>query len=585
MAVAQKKKKIFDGRYEVLEIVGRGACSVVYHARHAMTSTSEVALKVLLNQKGGTSNTDKLRKEALAMVSSRHRYVVRLDDFHSVKDLCYLSMEYANEGDLRKYRAKFGGKLPLPVAERFFSQVAEALSFVHRVGIIHRDIKPDNILVLNENEIRLTDFGVAVLPGEIASFDELRSGIGTMSYMAPEVLEGTRCDKLSDIYALGVSFYEMISGVHPFESAPLIKQLDVRQDEVVTPISKLVPGIPANLAEAITKAMKYDSTQRFQTVGDLLKVLTAQPAQDKPSLATQIEKSVDSPASSFQTPPPVVPYPSQPQAAMAGGGMGQIAVASQGAMAPSAAISESPSANGSSTAHGIDDDLDDDLESDLDESLEELNDDLDDPVVLDETPTYSDKPSVSPNRKADNEPLRDKPRLAPNSDRVHAPLYFNLFIGVLILFAGNYLLGKIFGLHLFSSTPGTEPAVSSYQASNIIPSVSEDIASFPNLPAGLYRGTLETIASQKDVPLMILSVPEKQKLIVTVGIDGWTPDVLNTGPGENGQPSAVKGNKLRVASNGLVIDLQGEVSDGGVVGKYRENVSGDEGSWQLSPLK
>src|SRR5258708_4266186 len=108
MAQADKRRaKIFDGRYEILSIVGRGSCSVVYHARHILSPFGEVALKVLLarNEPRGSkeSTGDRLRKEALAMVSSRHRYVVRLDDFHSIDGLSYLSMEYAPYGDLVKF--------------------------------------------------------------------------------------------------------------------------------------------------------------------------------------------------------------------------------------------------------------------------------------------------------------------------------------------------------------------------------------------------------------------------------------------------------------------------------------------------
>ena len=91
------KRKIFDGRYEVLSIVGRGIDSVVYHARHVSGSNQEVALKVLLNHKNPTLLSERLRKEALTLVSCRHKYVVRLDDFHSVDNLCYLSMEYASD--------------------------------------------------------------------------------------------------------------------------------------------------------------------------------------------------------------------------------------------------------------------------------------------------------------------------------------------------------------------------------------------------------------------------------------------------------------------------------------------------------
>jgi serine/threonine protein kinase len=577
MGLAEKKKKIFDGRYEILEIVGRGACSVVYHARHAMSSSSEVGLKVLLNQKGGTPNTDKLRKEALAMVSSRHRYVVRLDDFHSVKDLCYLSMEYAAEGDLRKYRAKFGGKIPLPQAEKFFLQVAEALNFVHRVGIVHRDIKPDNILVMNENETRLTDFGVAVLPGEIASFDELRSGVGTMSYMAPEVLEGTRCDKLSDIYSLGVSFYEMISGVHPFDNAPLIQQLDVRKDEALTHISKLVPEVPAHIAEAIMKAMRYDPAQRFQSLSELLKILTQANDQNKDSttIASQENsagfpipsESTQAPSNITATPPEikVYPYPAEDK--------------------PESSDSSNANNDPFATTQSESTELEN---SDTPNEISPITDKIDDEIIEDIPSPINkdlDSPSYSNRERKRKEGLRDKPLLIPPNQAQHAPWLFNVFLIVLILFAGNYLLSKIFGIDLFTGNEEIQKIETTQVNGNLIPAVSEEITSFPNLPEGMYQGTFENFLGLKEVSIFFISLPKQEKLIVILGLEGWTPDVLFIGQSTPETPSALKGNKLRVSSNGLVLDMVGEISEGSVVGKYLETVTGEQGSWHVTPLK
>lgn len=275
MAVAGKRKKIFDDRYEILSIVGRGSRSVVYHARHVDGDQHDVALKVLLAQKQQFSGSDQLRKEALAMVSSRHKYVIRLDDFHSVDDLCYLSMEYAPEADLRKYLMKVGGKLHPEQVELFITQAGEALNFIHLAGILHRDVKPDNILVVDASNIRIGDFGVAVLPGEDSSVTDLQTGVGTMNYMAPEVLAGTGYDQRSDIYALGVVFYEMLSGVHPFEDAPLAQQLEIRKDGKFKSLAKAAPDAPEFLIQTIARAMSFDPQSRFQTGRELVHALNA----------------------------------------------------------------------------------------------------------------------------------------------------------------------------------------------------------------------------------------------------------------------------------------------------------------------
>ncbi len=274
MAVASKKR-IFDNLYEVLAIVGRGSGSVVYHARHVSAPTSEVALKVLVDQKGETQNSDRLRKEALAMVSCRDPHVIRLDDFHSVGNLCYLCLEYAPESDLRKYVTKLGGTLGAAQAELFLLQAAQALKVIHKAGILHRDIKPDNILVVNHREIRICDFGIALLPGETSTLQELQEGVGTMSYMSPEILEGKEYDHRADIYALGVSMYEMLLGRHPFDSAPLMKQLEVRQDQNVPALAAIVPNLPGYLSDIIMKALRYNPEDRFESAKDLVASLEA----------------------------------------------------------------------------------------------------------------------------------------------------------------------------------------------------------------------------------------------------------------------------------------------------------------------
>jgi len=303
MTESKAKKKVFDGRYDILSIVGRGACSVVYRAQHISPPVSDVALKVLVNKKGEKANADRLRKEALAMVSSRHRYVIRLEDFHSVGDLCYLSMEYAPEGDLRKFCSRNNGTLDITKAERFLLQATEALGFIHRAGIIHRDIKPENILVMNDTEIRLGDFGVAVLPGEESSIEELQRGIGTMDYMAPEVLEGIRYDQRSDVYALGVTFYELISGQHPFAGVAMADQLTMRQSEMIPHLSTLAPKAPGYLSEVIMRAMSYSVEDRYPTGREMLQAIlvgkseapiTTTAAAKKPSVAPkQLPKNAD----------------------------------------------------------------------------------------------------------------------------------------------------------------------------------------------------------------------------------------------------------------------------------------------------
>jgi serine/threonine protein kinase len=276
---ATTKKKIFDDRYEILSIVGRGAHSVVYHAKYINTPHNEVALKVLVNKAGDSSATDQLRREALAMVASRHKYTIRLDDFHSVGQVSYLAMEYAPHGDLRKYINSQSGKLPIIQIERFFLQIAESLAFMHKAGILHRDIKPDNILVVNDRQARLADFGVAVLPGEVSSIEELQKGVGTMDYMAPEILEGIECTKRSDVYLLGITFYEILTGLQPFANIPLIEVISKRRTENITAPRLLREEAPQYLEDVIMRAIDFDPAKRYESAVHLFEALTSRQAK------------------------------------------------------------------------------------------------------------------------------------------------------------------------------------------------------------------------------------------------------------------------------------------------------------------
>ena len=287
MGQASKKSRVLDGRYEILSIVGRGAFSVVYHARYLKPPHSEIAIKVLVDRKGQPSSRDHLRKEALAMVSSRHRYVVRLDDFHTVENLSYLCMEYAPEADLRTYCNKHGSRITPLQAQRYLLQLGEALDFMHQSGILHRDLKPDNILVVNEREVRVGDFGMALLPGETTSLEDLHKGVGTMDYMAPEVIEGVTCDELSDIYAIGVTFYEVLTGRHPFADKPLAQILEARRDKNVPPLSQAAIDVPESLAAIVMKAMAYDRSTRFQTAKELVEAVFEQRSRTQKSAAAK----------------------------------------------------------------------------------------------------------------------------------------------------------------------------------------------------------------------------------------------------------------------------------------------------------
>lgn len=584
------KRKIFDGRYEVLSIVGRGTDSVVYHARHIQGSQQEVALKVLLNQKSQVSLAERLRKEALTLVSCRHRYVVRLDDFHSVDELCYLSMEYAAQGDLRKVISDLQSALPPDRGEAYLRQCLEALDFIHATGVVHRDIKPDNILVVSEKEIRLADFGLALLPGDEVDIDELQKGVGSFSYLPPELVEGLRYDERSDLYALGLCFYEALAGFHPFDKLPLADQLEARKEGKIAPLHEIQPSVPHHVSEVIGKLIRYDAEERYQTALEALRALDnkqAAPASLQPAAVEPKAANADSVTLS--------------------------AVASNSA--------QTAAANAPDTASNfLDDDLDlelDDDDSTGDEPTPEAKPTERSPQPTEEidiarikeilAKDSQKKADLSASRQKSSEGLATRSKAEPNrtegynlqpkpasqkqagsprnpAARARSGLHrlFRVGVGaaaitiIAIMLLEN--VPKLLGAH--SSPPSVSqqesfnPLEAPQRADATASDPSDGDLDFPVVPGGLYSGGIEGVIPGVRSPFALISFPGKNELVVIIGIEGWTPVVSSTL--EEGSPDT---HTIVVRSNGVVLNLTGELSSDSITGTFVNTMTGETGTW------
>lgn len=203
----EKTQKIFDSKYEILEIVGRGETSVVYHAKR-IDDKSDVALKVLLSKKD-EDNREKLRRESLALVSCRHENVIKLEDFQTLEKVCYLVMEYAKYKDIIQY---LNGKvIEHEKGIKFLKQALRALDFIHQIGFIHRDITPENLLVMSGDVLKLSDFGSGMVVYELSSNGDLKANFSETPYVAPEYFNKNEINFYSDIYSLGMSFFYLFT--------------------------------------------------------------------------------------------------------------------------------------------------------------------------------------------------------------------------------------------------------------------------------------------------------------------------------------------------------------------------------------
>jgi serine/threonine protein kinase len=609
------KRKIFDGRYEILSIVGRGADSVVYHGRHITGAAQEVAIKVLINRDGTTTLTDKLRREALTLVSCRHRYVVRLDDFHSIQDLCYLSMEYAPQGDLLKYVATLPDKrLPPAQVALYLRQCLEALDFVHATGVIHRDLKPENILVINDKEIRLADFGLALLPGDEVQLEELRKAVGSFEYLAPEVLDGIKYDTGSDLYSLGVCFYEATTGQHPFAKAPIAEKRDARQDARITPIAQLAPDLPPHVAAVITNLMRFSARDRFQSTSEALRALDdqqfrmgLQSIQEAETIATTQPANDDvTPKFSQSTSPESVFTPSVTQT-------GSISAASDTEPTPQQPSVQHSDGNAAFTAENQPTPTE---KIDLERIKAIIARDtqrrtggglsaVDTPATQLSNPAATQAEDISPaamqtidktSRETSSTPVRTSHRKSTSSGFTGtlSPLFTTAiarFVGVALAFALLTVVG-IYAYHSLSKTGGSK-AFAKGNGPKTIPVTNPDevaaendasteqvesrVMALRSLPEGLYPGTIRGLFPGESVPMALIANPKQQQLTLIIGLEGWMPSTVTLSPEEGGES---EGPTFR--SNGLILKFNQESSSASINGTIIDVVTGEAGTWKIS---
>lgn len=596
-----KKRKIFDGRYEVISIVGRGLDSVVYHARHLSGPQQEVALKVLVNNKAKNSMTERLRKEALTLVSCRHKYVIRLDDFHSVADLCYLSMEYATLGDLRKYVTAQGTPLAPKLGLEFLRQSLEALEFIHATGVLHRDIKPDNILVINENEIRLADFGLALLPGDELDLEELQNGVGSLSYLPPEMLEGRFYDSRSDLYSLGVSFYEAMAGFHPFDHAPLSEQETARLDHNIKPLHDINPQIPPHVSAVVASLMRHSVEQRFQTAMEALRALSNTAFQQHSA------SNLDESTSELKNTGPLTSHAegvTEPSTHTNDAGYAPVnvdepldsfsddfddffkdtAYASAGKAEPEAVRNEAqPSqATEEMSAQRVQQLIDQDTKKKA--SAAER-------TSFVATPTSSLRPMPgTPRGKATPtaeavaaEKRGDVPQGAIQSTGLLGflltmhPLVRTLLVGgvAALITIALVVASQVKPAALLASvTSAPDPQESFPDRTS---GASEDTI-FPNLPAGTFAGTIQGILPGATSPLALISRPEHNEITVVIGVEGWTPTTVSTELDENSSSTIV------LRSNSVLLNMTGSGSSSEVEGTFTNAITGETGLWSVKKL-
>ena len=259
--------EIFDEKYRINRVVGVGGMAVVYEATELATGKL-VALKML--KESISDNTQALRRfinESRAVSMLNHPNIVKILDFSFKTKYKFLVMEYIQGITLRDYMNK-KVKLSWQTATAFIAQILQALDHAHMKGVIHRDIKPQNIMVMEGGFIKVADFGIAKIPNaETVTMGD--HAVGTIYYISPEQAKGKKIDARSDLYSLGVMFYEMITGELPFMAENSYSIMHKHIYDPPTPPSKLIPQLPYGVEQIILFAMEKMANNRYQSAAQM----------------------------------------------------------------------------------------------------------------------------------------------------------------------------------------------------------------------------------------------------------------------------------------------------------------------------
>jgi formylglycine-generating enzyme required for sulfatase activity/predicted Ser/Thr protein kinase len=262
------------GRYQLLQELGRGAMGVVYKG-HDPSIDRPVALKVLAAEPGLQDSEREQRRtrflrEARAAGRLTHPRIVTIYDVGQEQEQAFLVMEYVEGEPLDRILRRVGA-LPLARVLAIVDQVADALDYAHAHGIIHRDVKPGNILLSPDDRVKVTDFGIARLAdGELTLTQHTP---GTPSYMAPEQVSGQPVDGRSDVFALGALAYELLTGTRAFPGENLATIVHRIVNEEPRPLGETAPGLPAGLDPCLRRALAKDPARRYPRAADLARDL------------------------------------------------------------------------------------------------------------------------------------------------------------------------------------------------------------------------------------------------------------------------------------------------------------------------
>ncbi|HFI0037715.1 TPA: Stk1 family PASTA domain-containing Ser/Thr kinase [Streptococcus suis] len=260
--------KIFAGRYRIVRQIGRGGMADVYLARDLILDGEEVAVKVLrTNYQTDQIAIQRFQREARAMAELDHPNIVRISDIGEEDGQQYLAMEYVNGLDLKRY-IKENAPLSNDVAVRIMGQILLAMRMAHTRGIVHRDLKPQNVILTSNGIAKVTDFGIAVAFAE-TSLTQTNSMLGSVHYLSPEQARGSKATIQSDIYAMGIILFEMLTGRIPYDGDSAVTIALQHFQKPIPSVREENANVPQALENVVLKATAKKLNERYKSVAEM----------------------------------------------------------------------------------------------------------------------------------------------------------------------------------------------------------------------------------------------------------------------------------------------------------------------------
>ncbi|MBU3114078.1 Stk1 family PASTA domain-containing Ser/Thr kinase [Clostridium lacusfryxellense] len=281
--------KLLLNRYELLEKIGEGGMGVVYKAKCHLLNRF-VAVKILKAELSDDEDfVMRFKREATSIAKLSHPNIVNIHDVGSENNINFIIMEYIN-GKTLKQIIKEDGRLSPQKTLDIVLQVAKALECAHSNNIIHRDIKPDNIMITQDMMVKIMDFGIAKVM-DSSTITISNKVMGTVHYFSPEQAKGKLVDCRTDIYSLGIVMYEMVTGKVPYNAESSITIAMMHIQETAIPPKKIITDIPENINQVILKAMEKEPIKRYQTANEMVKILMS--IKENPNYKIGVNNNID----------------------------------------------------------------------------------------------------------------------------------------------------------------------------------------------------------------------------------------------------------------------------------------------------